>query len=63
MEDLEVLKQFGITSLEEAREFAGLTDRIVANLKFIDESNVNLNDMAEQTSNIVANLRVIEEQR
>lgn len=61
MEHLDVLKQFGITSLEEAREFAELTNRIVANLKTIDENDDDLDGLFQQTSNIVANLKAIDE--
>lgn len=61
MEDREVLKQFGITSLEDAREFAELTNRIVANLEAIAEDDNDLDVLFQQTSNIVANLKFIEE--
>ena len=56
MENLEVLKQFGITSLEDAREFAELTDHIVANLEAIDENNDDLEALLE-----AANLKFIDE--
>jgi len=62
MEHLEVLKQFGVTSLEDAEELAGLTDRIVANLAAIDENDDDLDGSFQQTSTIVANLKVIEEE-
>jgi hypothetical protein len=43
-------------------ELAELTDRIVANLKSTEESNLNFNKVIEQVNNIVTNLKVIEEQ-
>jgi pyruvate-formate lyase-activating enzyme len=61
MEHLDVLKQFGVTSLEDARELAELTDRIVADLKTINENDCDLEELERQTSNIVANLKAIEE--
>jgi len=61
MEHLDVVKQFGITSLEDAREFAELTNRIVADLKTIEENDNDLDGLIQQTSNIVANLKLIEE--
>jgi hypothetical protein len=61
MEHLDVLKQFGVTSLEEARELAELTDRIVANLKAIDENNNDLEALLEQTGFLAADLKYIEE--
>lgn len=61
MEHLDLLKQFGITSLEDAREFVEFTNRIVADLKAIDESDNDLDGLFQQTSNIVANLKTINE--
>ncbi len=61
MEHLDVLKQFGITSLEDARELAELTNRIVADLKTISEYDYDLDGLFQQTSNIVANIKFIEE--
>jgi len=61
MENLEVLKQFGITSLEDAREFGELTDHIVDDLKTISECDYDLDGLFQQTSSIVANLKFIEE--
>jgi hypothetical protein len=49
--------------IEEARELAELTDRIVANLKTIAESGYtdsDLDDMVKQTGNIVENLQTID---
>jgi hypothetical protein len=62
MEHLDVLKQFGITSLEDARKLAELTNDIVASLEAIDENDNDLDELAEHTSAIVANLRVIGEE-
>jgi len=61
MENLDVLKQFGVTSLEDARELAELTDRIVANLEAIDENDNDLEALLERTSTITCNLKYIEE--
>ncbi len=60
MKNLEALKQFGVTSLEDAREFAEFTNRIVANLKTIDES-YDLEELERQTGNIAESLKAIEE--
>ena len=62
MENLDVLKQFDITSLEEARELAELTNRIVADLKTIEENELSFDDFQElerQTGIITGNLQVI----
>ena len=61
MKNIEFLKQFGVKSLEDARELGELTDRIVANLKTIAENDNELDGLFQQTSNIVANLKFIEE--
>lgn len=61
MDDFEVLKQFGITCLEEARELAELTNRIISDLKTISEYDDDLDGLFQQTSNIVANLKAIDE--
>jgi len=61
MENLEVLKQFSITSLEDAKELAELTDRIVANLKTIDANDNDLEELERQTNIIAASLKAIEE--
>ncbi len=50
MENLEALKQFGVTFLEEARDLAELTDRIIANLEAIDENDNDLEAIAVQNS-------------
>lgn len=60
-EHLDVLKQFGITSIEDARELAELTNRIVANLEAIDKNDNDLEAMLEQTSTITGNLKVVDE--
>jgi hypothetical protein len=61
MEHLDVLKQFGITSLADAREFAELTNRIVANLEAIDENDNDLEVLLEQTGTIACNLKYIDD--
>jgi len=61
MDNLEVLKQFGITSLDDARELSELTDRIVANLEAIGENDNDLEELERQTNIIAANLKAIEE--
>ena len=61
MEHLDVLKQFGVTSLEDARELAELSDRIVTNLEAIDEDDNDLEALLKQTSIIIGNLKYIED--
>ncbi len=61
MEAISVLKQFGVASLEDAKELADLTSRIVANLKVIEEDDADLDGLLEQTTAIVANLKFIED--
>jgi hypothetical protein len=51
-------------SLDEARELAALTDRIVENLKFIEEhadSNEDFDDLEKQSSTVAQNLQFIEQ--
>ena len=51
-------------SIEEARELAELTDRIVSNLKTINDDGSNFDDLEEmekQTGEVACNLRFIEE--
>lgn len=55
------MKQFGATSLEDARKLAELTGRIVANQKAIEENDIDLDALLEQTSAVVANYRFIDE--
>jgi hypothetical protein len=50
VEQTDVPKQFGVSSLEYARELAELTDRIVANLAVIDENDDDLEALLEQTN-------------
>lgn len=53
--------QTEIMSLEEARELAELTTRIVKNLEKIHADPTDLDDTLEKTTGIVANLKAIEE--
>jgi hypothetical protein len=48
-------------NLEEARELAELTTRIVKNLEKINADPTDLDDMLERTTGIVANLKAIED--
>jgi hypothetical protein len=61
MEHLDVLKQFGVESLEDARELAELTDRIVTNLEAIEENDNNLEALLEPTGSSACNLKYIED--
>jgi hypothetical protein len=48
-------------SLDELREMAELTDRIAANLKFIEENGDDLQELDDRTSRIALNLKPIAE--
>ena len=53
-------------SLDEAQELADLTDRIVGNLKYIEEhgpDDADLDRLEGTTSSVVDNLKYIEEHR
>ena len=55
-----VPEQYGITSLAEAEKFAELTDRIVVNLKAIEEGETDIVDLFQTTNAIAGNLQVID---
>jgi hypothetical protein len=46
-------------TLEQAREMAELTDRIAANLRFIQQDETDLDTVFNQTNEIVSNLDAI----
>lgn len=48
-------------TLDEARELAELTTRIVKNLEKINADSTDLDDVLERTTGIVANLKAIED--
>jgi hypothetical protein len=48
-------------TLDEARELAELTTKIVKNLEKINADSTDLDDVLERTTGIVANLKAIED--
>lgn len=58
---VQLVQEFVISSMEEAKQLAELTDRIVANLETIQEDNSDLGELDGQAAAIVENLKAIGE--
>jgi hypothetical protein len=55
-------QQYGVTNLQEAHELEAALDRIIAKMKDIEDSDIDVITLAEQADALISNLQYIEDE-